>query len=266
MATAATKRQALEACLPDTSLIVVSYSGGVDSSLLAAIARECRGDRIRCVLLDSALVPRKAIRQARETAEAIGVPCEVLPFPVMDVAEFRCNPKNRCFVCKTIASRILKAHAEQLGEACIIDGMNASDIHEYRPGLEAATREGVLHPFIEAGITKAEIRGMAHAYGYPFWDQPSSACLASRIPYREEITPEKLLMIEEAENYLFGFGFTQVRVRLHDRIARVELLPGEMERIFPLRGKVIRQLRKIGFHYVTLDLAGFRSGSMDEVP
>jgi uncharacterized protein len=260
------KKKALAACLPAGVSLVISYSGGVDSSLLAAVAREYRGDHVRCILLDSPLVPRKAVREAIKTAEDLGIPCEVIPFPVMEVNEFRCNPKNRCYLCKKMSSRLMKAYAERLGSIFVADGMNASDQQEYRPGLCAATEEGIRHPFIEAGITKTEIREMAKTGGFAFWDKPSSACLASRIPYREEITAEKLQMIEEAETFLAGQGFTQIRVRLHDSIARIELLPDEMEKVFPIRGDLIGRFRKIGFHYVTLDLSGFRSGSMDETP
>jgi pyridinium-3,5-biscarboxylic acid mononucleotide sulfurtransferase len=265
MATVSDKKKALIECLPPGGPIIISFSGGVDSSLLAAVARECRGDQVRCILLDSPLVPRKTVLEAVKTAEDLGVPCEVIPFPVMEVNEFRCNPKNRCYLCKKMSSRILRAYAERLGSSCVADGMNASDLHEYRPGLCAATEEGIRHPFIEAGITKTEIREIAKNGGFPFWDKPSSACLASRIPYREEITAEKLQMIEKAESFLAGQGFTQVRVRLHDTSARIELIPEEMEKAFLIRGDLIRRFHEIGFHFVTLDLSGFRSGSMDEV-
>lgn len=264
--TAADKRKALEAGLPDSGPIIISFSGGVDSSLLAAVAYKCRGEQVRCVLLDSPLIPRRAVRDAIETAKSLGITLEVIPFPIMEEFELRSNPKNRCYLCKKHSSRLIKAYAKEHGASCIIDGMNASDIGEYRPGLTAADEEGIRHPFIEAGITKQEIRGMARDAGYPFWDRPSSACLASRVPYGEDLTPGKLQMIEEAEMYMNELGFSQVRVRFHDRIARIELLPEEMERIFPFRAGVVQKFRKIGFPYVTLDLSGFRSGSMDEAP
>ena len=266
MTTLPDKKKALVACLPAGGPLVISFSGGVDSSLLAAVARECRGDHVRCILLDSPLVPRKAVHEAIKTAEDLGIPCEVIPFPVMEVDEFRCNPKNRCYLCKKMSSRIVKAYAERLGSTFFADGMNASDLQEYRPGLCAATEEGIRHPFIEAGITKPDIREMAKTGGFAFWDKPSSACLASRIPYREEITAEKLQMIEEAETFLAGKGLTQIRVRLHDTSARIELLPNEMEKVFPIREDLVRRFREIGFLYITLDLSGFRSGSMDEIP
>jgi uncharacterized protein len=238
----------------------------VDSSLLAAVAREYRGERVIGILLDSPLVPRKAVLEAIKTAEDLGIRCEVIPFPVMEVDEFRCNPKNRCYLCKKLSSRILKEYAERLGSTYVADGMNASDLQEYRPGFCAATEEGIRHPFIEAGIMKADIREMAETNGFSFWNKPPSACLASRIPYREEITAEKLTMIEAAETFLAKQGFTQVRVRMHDSIARIELLPDDMEKVFAIREDLVRRFREIGFHYVTLDLSGFRSGSMDEIP
>jgi len=143
--------------------------------------------------------------------------------------------------------------------------MNISDMAEYRPGLAASTEEGIIHPFIESGITKKEIREIAREYGLSVWQKPSAACLSSRIPYGEEITREKLRMIEEAEAFLAGQGFGQVRVRLHGTIARIEVHKEEMEKILDMQPAVVRKLRSIGFSYVTLDLEGYRSGSMDEV-
>jgi uncharacterized protein len=245
--------------------LLIAYSGGVDSSLLAAIAREVLGDRCRAALLESPVIPRAAVREARETAADLGIPLEVIPLPVMELPSFSGNPPDRCYHCKKASARALKERARDLGFAFVADGTCASDLGEHRPGIRAGMEEGILHPFIEAGLTKADIRAIARRLGFAFWNRPSAACLASRIPYGEEITAGRLGMIEEAEEVLRGLGFAQVRVRLHGPVARIEVMPGEMERLWRERETILETFRSIGFPYVTVDLAGYRSGSMDEV-
>jgi uncharacterized protein len=245
--------------------MLIAYSGGVDSALLAGIAREVLGDRCRAVLLESPVVPRAAARLAHKTAAGLGIPFEVIPVPLMEEEPFLANPADRCYYCRKVSARTLKAYADRAGLACVADGINLSDLGEHRPGIRASDEEGIIHPFIEAGITKDDIREIARGRGYAFWNMPSAACLSSRIPYGEEITAEKLRMIEEAEEHLRGLGFTQVRVRLHGPLARIEVIPDEMERFFLERGGIVRTFRTIGIRYVTLDLEGFRSGSLDEV-
>ncbi|HMA05092.1 MAG TPA: ATP-dependent sacrificial sulfur transferase LarE [Methanomicrobiales archaeon] len=245
--------------------MLVAFSGGVDSSLLAAVAREVLGDRCRAVLLESPVVPRSAIRYAEETAAGLGIPLERVLVPLMEEEAFLANPADRCYHCRKVSARVLKARAAELGYACVADGINSSDLGEHRPGIRAGDEEGIVHPFVEAGITKADIRDIARRDGYGFWDRPSAACLSSRIPYGERITAGRLGLIERAEDQLRGMGFTQARVRLHGPVARIEVIPGEMERLWRERGRILEILRPIGFPYVTVDLAGYRSGSMDEV-
>jgi uncharacterized protein len=245
--------------------MLVAYSGGVDSTLLAAVAREVLGEKSRCVLLDSPVVPRAAVAQAQEIARGLGFDLEIIPVPLMENGQFTKNPADRCYSCKKISAGFLRARAAEHGLACIADGINVSDTGEHRPGLRASTEEGIVHPFIEAGITKQDIRDIARMLDLPVWQKPSAACLSSRIPYGEEITAEKLRMIEEAEAYLAALQIGQLRVRLHKNLARIEVHKEDMGKILEQQDAVARHFRSLGFTYVTLDLEGYRSGSMDEV-
>lgn len=259
------KEQQLMERIAGQGSLLVAFSGGVDSSLLAAIAREVLGEGCRAVLLESPLVPRAAVLDARKTAEDLGIPLEVIPMPVMEDGAVPKNPPDRCYHCRKAMARVLRERARELGLACVADGTGASDLGEHRPGIRAGSEEGILHPLLEAGLTKADIRALARRRGYSFWDRPSAACLASRIPYGEEITMVRLRMIEDAELVLRDLGFTQVRVRLHGELARIEVMAGEMEKLWREREKILESLEDIGFTYVTIDLRGYRTGSMDEV-
>jgi uncharacterized protein len=245
--------------------LLIAYSGGVDSGLLAVVAREVLGDRAHCVLLDGPEVPRRAVEDATKMADALNLSCEVIPYPIMEIEGFRKNFPDRCYHCRKGSAQILREKACDLGIAHIADGINASDLGEHRPGVRASTEEGILHPFVDAGITKADIRAIAKKLNLPFWNKPSAACTSSRVPYGEEITVEKLRRIEKAENYLCSKGFSQVRVRSHGAIARIEVPEEEMPRLLSLRRSVAARLKALGFPYVALDLTGYRSGSMDEV-
>jgi len=259
------KMEELKKTIAARGSILVAFSGGVDSTLLAVLAKEVLGNKTACVLLDSPVVPRAAVEQARHIARELGLELDIISVPLMEQEEFRKNPGNRCYYCKKISAVYLKQRAEELGFACIADGINVSDMDEHRPGLTASDEEGIVHPFIESGITKQEIRKIACEYGLSVWQKPSAACLSSRIPYGEEITREKLRMIEEAEAFLESQEFGQLRVRLHGTIARIEVHKEEMGKILDIQPAVVKKFRSIGFSYVTLDLEGYRSGSMDEV-
>ena len=245
--------------------ILVAFSGGVDSSLLGVLARQVLGGKSRCVLLDSPVVPREAIKEARSIAQQYHLDLEILPVKVMDDERFTKNPAERCYWCKKNSAAVLKWRARELGFACVADGINVSDTGEHRPGLVASTEEGIVHPFLDAGISKNDIREIARKEGLVFWDKPSAACLSSRFPYGDEITGEKLRMIEEAEAFLHRKGFCQVRIRIHGNIARIEVPKAVMNAVLGMQAEVTKTLRGLGFSYVTLDLEGYRTGSMDEV-
>jgi pyridinium-3,5-biscarboxylic acid mononucleotide sulfurtransferase len=263
--TARIKYQNLRKVIEGHGPMLVSYSGGVDSTLLAAVARDVLGEKTRCVLLDSPVVPRSAVAQAQSVARELGLALEIIPVPLMEHEEFRKNPADRCYSCKKISAVYLKRKMAESGFACIADGINLSDTEEHRPGLRASDEEGIVHPFIEAGITKEEIRTIARKLGLPVWQKPSAACLSSRIPYGDEITVERLQRIENAEAFLASLGIGQLRVRLHGNLARIEVHKEDTGKILEQQSAVVRHFRSLGFAYVTLDLEGYRSGSMDEV-
>ena len=257
------KYAALKQQISKRKSMLIAYSGGVDSAFLAAVAKEVLGDRAHCVFLDSPLVPRFAADEVIRIARDLGLSLEIVRKSTLD-DQIRINPHDRCYHCKKTDMQILKGKAQERGLSCVADGINLSDLDEYRPGIIASTEEGIVHPFIEAGLTKEDIRNIARECGYDFWDKPSAACLSSRIPYGEEITEEKLCMIEAAEAYLHSKGFSQVRVRMNAGTARIEVENRNIPKISSIRTEIVKEFKKIGFSYTTLDLEGYRSGSMDE--
>ncbi len=261
----ADKLEDLKTRIAEKGKLLVAYSGGVDSSLLAKVAHDVLGDKALAVILNSETMPRGELENAKELAESLRLNYRVAEFSILREEQFLHNPVKRCYICKKKSAAVLKSIAEEEGISCIADGVNLSDYGDHRPGIAACDEEGIWHPFVDAAITKEDIRAMAQGLGLPVWNKPSSACLASRIPYGEPITPENLRMVEEAEEYLKSLGFLQLRVRSHGRVARIELLKQDMARAMDCRDKIARMLKTIGFDYVALDLEGFRSGSMNEV-
>lgn len=244
--------------------LLVSYSGGVDSSLLAYLAHLALGNRALCVMLSGPLIPNSELIGARDLAGSLGLNLQVAEFSILDDGRFRQNPANRCYICKKSSAALLRRIAFENGIDCIADGVNLDDLGDYRPGLRACEEEGVWHPFVDAGIGKAQIRSLAKNIGLSVWNKPSLACLASRIAYGEPIDEEKLLMIERAEEHLAELGFSQRRVRMQGLSARIELEKSELDRAVVMGDGIAKRLREIGFLSVSLDLEGYRSGSMNE--
>jgi len=260
------KKHLLKEILNKHTPLLVAYSGGVDSSLLAALTQDIIGKgNMYCILVNGPELPRREYNAALKTADDLHLPLAVINGnPLSDTLK-RENPRDRCWYCKRETYNILASAAKEHSCNFIADGANASDLFEHRPGIDAFSSCGVIHPFIMAGMTKQDIRIVAKEMGFSFWNKPSSACLYSRIPYGEIITPDKLSEIEKGEDFLIGLGFSQVRVRHHGTIARIEILSSEIELIISCREQIHRYFRQLGFTYVTLDLLGYRSGSLDEM-
>lgn len=260
------KEAGLYTALRDWPSLIVAYSGGVDSAYLAYAATQVLGDAALCVTADSASYSERQRALALRLARDFGFTHQIIHTAEMDRPEYRANPANRCYYCKHELYTHLSALAGERGIAVIADGANADDRGDYRPGRQAAREFGVRSPLDDAGLTKDEIRELSRRAGLPTWDEPASACLSSRIPYFSEVTDEKLRMIERAESVLRGLGFRVCRVRHHDTIARLELDREEIARaVEPDTAAIIdRELRAIGYAHVTIDLRGYRLGSLND--
>lgn len=262
----AEKDARLRQALAGLGSVIVAFSGGTDSAYLAWAATDVLGDRALCVTGDSASYPERHRQVAIGLARDFRLRHEFIATGEMEDANYRANEPDRCFYCKQDLFTRLTALARERGIAAVLDGANADDRGDYRPGRKAARDLGVLSPLDDADLTKDDIRELSHRAGLPTWDQPASACLSSRIPYHSEVTPEKLAMIERAEGVLAGLGFRVFRVRHHDTLARVEVSPAEMDRAFEpaMREALVRELKAVGYRFVTLDLQGYRMGSLNE--
>ena len=260
------KAAALDRQLAALGSVLVAYSGGVDSAFLAITAARVLGPRALSVTADSPSYPDRHRELALGTARAFGLHHEIIHTAELERPEYRANPANRCYYCKHELYTHLTAIAAARGFAAVVDGSNADDRGDYRPGRQAAREFGVLSPLDEAGLTKPEIRELAKRAGLSTWDEPASACLSSRIPYHSEVTPEKLRTIEAAEHVLRELGFRVFRVRHHDTIARLELGRDEITRVFEpeVADAIGRELRALGYAHVAVDLRGYRLGSLNE--
>jgi uncharacterized protein len=246
--------------------VVVAFSGGSDSTFLLALAARTLGAaNVLAAIGTSPSLPGRELADARQLAGRIGVTLVELPTTEMGHPEFVANPPDRCFHCKKELFTGLKALAAGHGMSAVVCGANADDTGDYRPGLAAGKEMGIVNPLLEATLAKQEIRTAAHALDLPTWNKPAYACLASRIPYGQSITAEKLGRIEKAEYALLDLGFTSCRVRDHGQVARIEVPADQLERAVSLRKEIAQAVKQAGYVFVALDLEGFRSGSMNEV-
>jgi uncharacterized protein len=260
------KKQKLENYLRELGSLAVAFSSGVDSTFLLKVAKDVLGDKAIAVTAKSCSFPGRELDEATAFCEKEGIRQIVIESEELDIDGFRQNPKNRCYICKReLFTKIIRTAAEN-GIEYVAEGSNMDDNGDYRPGLMAVAELGVKSPLRYAELTKEEIRELSKEMDLPTWDKPSFACLASRFVYGETISEEKLHMVDQAEQLLLDLGFRQVRVRIHGNIARIEVLPEEIGKLTeePIRTKVYTTLKALGFAYVTMDLSGYRTGSMNE--
>ena len=260
-----TKRKKLEQILEEMGNVAVAFSGGVDSALLLAVAARLYHVKLIAVTATSVSYAEHEKDDARRFAQRMGVKHRYLDFDQMSIPEFVANGPERCYYCKKAIFSAIQAYVAEEGFTNVVDGSNADDIKEYRPGEKVLSELGIRSPLKEAGFSKAEIRKLSREMGLFTASKPSYACLASRIQYGEPITPEKLARVEQAEDFLTKLGFTHIRVRSYGTLARIEVEPSQIALLAQAntRNKVITRLTELGYSYITLDLAGFRSGSMD---
>lgn len=246
--------------------VMVAFSGGVDSTFVLRAAHDALGSRVLALTTTSPTMPDDDRRSALEMARMIGARHLVVAANELDIPGYAQNPLNRCYLCKHNLFTICEAKAAELEIDEIVDGLNLDDLHDYRPGIKAAGERRVRHPLVEAELAKAEVRELSRALGLPTWDRPASPCLSSRFPYGTQITLEGLEQVERGEQILHAMGFRVARVRHHGEVARLEVERAEIARLLEpeTREAVDRELRKLGFRFVTVDLKGFRSGSLNE--
>ena len=261
------KLSKLKAVVSKLESVVVAFSGGVDSTLVAKVCYDILKDKSMAVTARSETYPDFEFKEAQKLATEIGIKHLVIDTSELAIEGFANNPPERCYYCKTELFGKLKEIAGEQGFLNVADGANLDDTQEFRPGLQASRELNVRSPLKESGLAKKDIREVSKMLNLPNWDKPAYACLSSRFPYGQPITEEKISMVSEAEKYLRGLGLVQFRVRHHETIARIEVLPEDIHILTnsPVREELTARFKEIGFTYVTLDLAGYRSGSMNEV-
>jgi len=259
------KYKKLEEILVSMGSVVVAYSGGVDSAYLLKAAHDCLGGKALALTAVSASLAQDELAEAQAVAKWIGAKHILIESQETHDPNYLANTPARCYFCKNEVYNELVEYARQHGFEVVVDGSNLDDTGDHRPGRQAAAEHGVRSPLLEAGLTKEDIRALARNAGLPNWNKPAAACLSSRIPYGTLISIEMLSQVEQAERVLRNIGLRQVRVRHHDTIARVEVEPGEFEKVLEQREVIVTALQGLGYTYVSLDLAGFKSGSMNAV-
>jgi len=260
------KYENLKKYIKELGSAVIAFSGGVDSTFLAKVCKDVLNDRCLAVTATSSTYPEREFKEALELAKEIGIRHKIIKSEELEIEGFSKNPIDRCYYCKSELFSKLKKVADDEGIEYVLDGTNADDTGDFRPGRRAAKELGVKSPLLECGFTKDDIREMSKRLGLPTWNKPAYACLSSRFPYGQEITSEKLSMVEKSEEYLLNLGFVGFRVRHHGDVARIELNPDQINMMMDenIRKKVVSKLKEIGFKYVSLDLEGYRTGSMNE--
>jgi uncharacterized protein len=243
---------------------IVAFSGGVDSTLVLKVAYDVLGDDVLGVVAVSPSLARTELEGAIELARHMGAPLRLLETHEVENPNYAANPANRCYYCKAEVNDALIELAAQEGYDYILDGANLDDMKDFRPGRKAALERNVRSPLNEAGLTKQDVRALARHLGLPNWNKPAMACLSSRIPYGTPVTVEALRQIDAAETALRDLGFHHLRVRHHDDLARIEVSPNDFERLLAGRDEIVRRLKAVGYTYVTIDLAGYRTGSLNE--
>jgi len=261
------KYEKLKNIIKEMGEIVVAYSGGVDSTFLLKVAKDVLGDKVLGVLATSPTYPSREYKKAVEIASQIGAKIKIIETKETDDIVFKNNPVDRCYYCKSELFTKINDIAKDEDLKNMADGSNADDLGDYRPGMRALREKKIRSPLQEAGLTKNEIRKLSKKLNLPTWDKPALACLSSRFPYGESITPEKLRMVDEVENFLYDEGFRNIRARHHNNTVKIEVSPGEIKKFLDdeYRERIVKKIKDVGYIYVTLDLEGYRQGSMNEV-
>jgi uncharacterized protein len=260
------KLENLKAYLKELGSVAIAFSSGVDSTFLLKVAHEVLGDRVIAVTARSCSFPERELREAKDFCEKEGIRHFICDSEELEIEGFSQNPPNRCYLCKRELFEKILVIAKEQGIAYVAEGSNTDDNGDYRPGLIAVKELEIKSPLREADLNKNEIRELSKKLGLSTWEKQSFACLSSRFVYGETITEEKLRMVDRAEQLLLDMGFHQIRVRIHDRLARIEVMPEEFEKLIEKenRERIVRELKSYGFTYVSMDLSGYRMGSMNE--